>query len=90
MDIELNEVIEEFYGGKKKGFLNKEKVCGRIPFGYEKKNGNISPNIEKSKVAQYIYKKYWSLKKRGLTPIKRMKKLRQLLKRGSLNISMIY
>ena len=45
----------------------------------KKKNGNITPNVEEAKVVQYIYKKYLSLKKRGLTPIKRMKKLRQLL-----------
>jgi site-specific DNA recombinase len=78
-DLERTTIENRCLNGKKEGFLNKEKVCGRIPFGYEKKNGNITPNVEEAKVVQYIYKKYLSLKKRGLTPIKRMKKLRQLL-----------
>ena len=44
--------------GKSEGFENKKKVCGRIPYGYEKKNGIISPNSDETKVVQYIYKKY--------------------------------
>jgi site-specific DNA recombinase len=78
-DLERTTIENRCLSGKSEGFLNKKKVCGRIPYGYEKRNGIISPNSEETKIVQYIYKKYLSLKKRGLTPIKRMKKLRQLL-----------
>ena len=78
-DLERTTIENRCLSGKSEGFQNKKKVCGRIPFGYEKRNGIISPNSEETKIVQYIYKKYLSLKKRGLTPIKRMKKLRQLL-----------
>ena len=78
-DLERTTIENRCLSGKREGFLNKEKVCGRIPYGYEKRNGIISPNSDETKIVQYIYKKYLSLKKRGLTPIKRMKKLRQLL-----------
>jgi len=78
-DLEVSTLKNRCLSGKREGFLNKEKVCGRIPYGYEKRNGIISPNSDETKIVQYIYKKYLSLKKRGLTPIKRMKKLRQLL-----------
>ena len=78
-DLERTTIENRCLSGKEEGFLNKEKVCGRIPYGYEKRNGIISPNSDETKIVQYIYKKYLSLKKRGLTPIKRMKKLRQLL-----------
>ena len=78
-DLERTTIENRCLSGKTEGFQNKKKVCGRIPYGYEKKNGIISPNSEETKIVQYIYKKYLSLKKRGLTPIKRMKKLRQLL-----------
>ena len=78
-DLERTTIETRCLSGKTEGFQNKKKVCGRIPYGYEKRNGIISPNSEETKIVQYIYKKYLSLKKRGLTPIKRMKKLRQLL-----------
>ena len=68
--------------GKSNSFLSKKKVCGRIPYGYEKLNGIISPNYDETKIVQYIFKKYLSLKKRGLSPIKRMVQLRKLLKRN--------
>jgi len=78
-DLERTTIETRCLSGKTEGFQNKKKVCGRIPYGYEKRNGIISPNSEETKIVQYIYKKYLSLKKRGLTPIKRMKKLRHLL-----------
>lgn len=81
-DLERTTIETRCLSGKSEGFENKKKVCGRIPFGYEKKNGIISPNSDETKVVQYIYKKYLSLKKRGLSPIKRMKQLRVLLDRN--------
>lgn len=82
-DLERSTIENRCLNGKSNSFKNKKKVCGRIPYGYEKKNGIISPNSDETKIVQYIYKKYLSLKKRGLTPIKRMKRLRSLLdKRG--------
>ena len=84
-EMERDTIVQRMNFGKEKKFEDKEKVCGRIPFGYHKKNGIIHPNIEESKIVKYIYKKYLSLTKRGLTPIKRMKKLKELLENNGYN-----
>ena len=48
--------------------------------GFE--NGLTTVDAEESKIVDYIFKKYLSLTKRGLTPIKRMRRLRTLLVRN--------
>ena len=81
-EMERDTIVQRLSNGKEKRFNDNERVCGRIPYGYKKDNGLTVPNEEESKIVNYIFKKYLSLKKRGLTPIKRMKKLRELLDRN--------
>ena len=45
-------------------------------------HGLTAIDKEESKIVDYIFKKYLSLTKRGLAPIKRMKRLRILLVRN--------
>ena len=81
-EMERDTIVQRLSNGKEKRFNNKERVCGRIPYGYKKKNRLTTVDAEESKIVDYIFKKYLSLTKRGLTPIKRMRRLRTLLVRN--------
>ena len=81
-EMERDTIVSRLSFGKEKKFNDRERVCGRIPFGYRKENGITKVDEEESKIVGYIYKKYISLTKRGLTPIRRMKKLRELLNKN--------
>ena len=75
-------IVQRFSYGKEKRFNDKERVCGRIPHVYKKENGLTTVDKEESKIVNYIFKKYLSLTKKGLTSIKRIKSLRTLLNRN--------
>ena len=81
-EMERNTIIQRLSNGKEKRFNDKERVCGRIPYGYKKENGLTTVDAEESKIVDYIFKKYLSLTKKSLTPIKRMRRLRTLLVRN--------
>ena len=81
-EMERDTIVQRLNNGKEKSFIDKKRVSGRIPYGYVKDNGVIIPDPTETKIVQYIFKKYLSLKKRGLTPIKRMKQLRKLLNKN--------
>ena len=81
-EMERNTIIQRLSNGKEKRFNDKERVCGRIPYGYKKENGLATVDAKESKIVDYIFKKYLTLTKRGLTPIKRMRRLRTLLVRN--------
>jgi len=81
-EMERDTIVMRLNNGKTKRFNDNKKVCGRIPYGYCKDDGIITPNPTETKVVQYIFKKYLSLKKRGLTPIKKMVQLKKLLKQN--------
>ena len=81
-EMERETIVQRLSNGKEKRFNDKERVCGRIPYGYKKENGFTTVDAEESKIVDYIFKKYLTLTKRGLTPIKRMRRLRTLLVRN--------
>jgi len=81
-EMERDTIVQRLNNGKDKTFNDKKKVSGRIPYGYHKDGGIVSPNPDETKVVQYIFKKYLSLTKRGFTPIKRMVQLKKLLKQN--------
>ena len=81
-EMERNTIIQRLSNGKEKRFNDKERVCGRIPYGYKNENGLTTVYAEESKIVDYIFKKYLSLNKRGYTPIKRMRRLITLLVRN--------
>ena len=81
-EMERDTIVQRLANGKEKRFNDKERVCGRIPYGYKKKNGLITVDVKESKIVDYIFKKYLSLTQKGLTPIKRMRRLRTLLVRN--------
>ena len=81
-EMERDTIVQRLSNGKEKRFNDKERVCGRIPYGYKKENGLTTVDAEESKIVDYIFKKYLTLTKRGLTPIKRMRRLRTLLVRN--------
>lgn len=52
---------------------------GRIPFSYKKIDNDVILDKEQSKVVEYIFKRWFTLK--HLTPTRRMRKLKQSLNR---------
>ena len=79
-EMERDTIVQRLTGGKIEKFNENKKVCGRICYGYRKHDDQIVIDEEESKIVRYIFKKYSSLKKRGLSKIKRMKQLKKLLK----------
>ena len=82
LEMGRDTIVQRLSYGKEKRFNDKERVCGRIPCGYKKENGLTTVDAKESKIVDYIFKKYISLTKRCLTPIKRMRRLRTLLVRN--------
>ena len=82
LQMERDTIVQRLSYGKEKRFNYKKRVCGRIPHVYKKENGLTTVDKEESKIVNYIYKKYLSRTKKGLTSIKRMKSLKTLLNRN--------
>jgi|TARA_Y100000310_G_scaffold98292_1_gene96120 site-specific DNA recombinase len=79
-EMERDTIVQRMNVGKIEKFNEKKKVSGRICYGYKKHNDEIVIDDEESKIVKYIFSKYNSLTKRGLSKIKRMKQLKKLLK----------
>ena len=78
-EMERDTIVERMAFGKLSRFHNHQRPAGRISYGYKKSDNGLDVDPEESKIIKYIFNKYVELTRKGMSKIRRMRKLRSLL-----------